>query len=287
MMCQDGHAGGPDLVGGIAVGCHPVAAHQAGLHPAVFHHHGGHVVADEGHIHPRPVQFKGSEPGALEQGPGLIGKNTEAEAPLLSQQNGAQSGAVGRCGDGSGIAVGQKALAGLEQGQAVFRDGLVPFLVLPVDGQRLFPKGGFDGGDRAILHGQCLPVHAAQGPEQVHRRGTGGRQPVTVRPEMGVKCLEPAFRGGFRPKIGAVGRRDADGRRAPDLQRPDGAANFFVGAERDIADLVGQQRLVQNDQGAVFIVQAVGDQRFKRHRDAPFVRMMGQAGGEACPPALF
>ena len=75
MLGQNGHSAGADLVGRVPVGGHPVAAHKTGLNGAVFHHHGGHIVTDEGHIHPRLLQLPGGEPGPLEEGPGLVGKH--------------------------------------------------------------------------------------------------------------------------------------------------------------------------------------------------------------------
>ena len=50
VMCQYRHAAGADLVGNIAIGGYPVAAHHTGLYPPVFHNHAGHVIADQGDI---------------------------------------------------------------------------------------------------------------------------------------------------------------------------------------------------------------------------------------------
>ena len=65
MLCQDGYAAGADLVGRIAVGSHPVAAHKAGLYPAVFHHQARHVVTDQGHVDPGFAKLIGGQPGSL------------------------------------------------------------------------------------------------------------------------------------------------------------------------------------------------------------------------------
>lgn len=68
-----------DLVGGVAVGRHPVAAYKAGLDPSVLHHHRGHVVTDQGDVHPRLMQLPGGEPRPLEQGPGLVGEHPQGD----------------------------------------------------------------------------------------------------------------------------------------------------------------------------------------------------------------
>ena len=82
ILRQNGYAAGADLVGKVAVGGNAVTAHKAGLHPAVFHHHRGHVVADKGHIHPRPLQFIAGEPGALQKRTGLVGEYLHPHATL-------------------------------------------------------------------------------------------------------------------------------------------------------------------------------------------------------------
>ena len=89
VLSQNRHAGGTDLVGGVAVGGHPVAAHEAGLDPAVLHDNGGHVVADQRHVHPGPLELIAGEPGALEQGASLVGEYPDVHPSLRRQQEGA------------------------------------------------------------------------------------------------------------------------------------------------------------------------------------------------------
>ena len=72
VLGQDGHPGGADLIGGVPVGGHPVAAHEAGVDLPLLHDQACHIVADEGAVHPRPLELVGGEPGSLEEGPGLV-----------------------------------------------------------------------------------------------------------------------------------------------------------------------------------------------------------------------
>ena len=146
MLRQDCHAAGADFVGGVPVGGHPVAAHEAGLDPAVLHHHGGHVVADQRHVHPGPVELVAGEAGALEEGAGLAGKDPDAHSPLRRQQEGALGGAVAGGSQGPGVAVGEHAVALLQQAQAVLGDGPAFGDVVLVDLHRLLVQGFQQGG---------------------------------------------------------------------------------------------------------------------------------------------
>ena len=89
VLGQDGHAGGADLVGGVAVGGDPVAAHEAGLDPAVPHDDGGHVVADQRHVHARPLVSSANtrmcmpRSAASRKGPWAVPYREVARGPAL------------------------------------------------------------------------------------------------------------------------------------------------------------------------------------------------------------
>ena len=170
---QNGHSAGADLVGRVPVGGHPVAAHKTGLNRAVFHHHGGHIVTDEGHIHPRLLKLPGGEPGPLEEGPGLVGKHVQGDSPLVSQKDGTKGGAVFRGGKGSRITVGQHPVPRLQEGQAVLGDFLAHLLVLPADGPGLLPQGGDDLLHRRTGHPDGQMGEPSHRPGQVYRCGPG------------------------------------------------------------------------------------------------------------------
>ena len=249
MLGQDGHAGGADLVGGVAVGGHPVAAHEAGLDPAVLHDDGGHVVADQRHVHPGPLELVAGEPGPLEQGPGLVGEHPDVHPPLRRQQEGALGRAVPGGGKGTGVTVGQDAVSLLQQAQAVLRDGFALGDVVLVDGHGPLVQGvqHLAPGVVDVLQGGAH--HLPDGPAQVHRRGTGGVQLLAVIAEALQKCGPVLGPDGLGQHIHAVGGADADGRRPPDPQGPDGLHHLVDGLEADLLLLIGQQGLVDDVKG--------------------------------------
>ena len=167
---QDGHSAGADLVGGVAVGRHPVAAYKAGLDPSVLHHHRGHVVTDQGDVHPSLMQLPGGEPRPLEQGPGLVGEHPQGDPPFPGQQDGTQGGAVSGGGQRPRVAVGQHPVPRLQQGEPVLRNGAAHLLILPADGPALRLQSGgqllrgASGQSGGAVH------HALHCPGQIDRR---------------------------------------------------------------------------------------------------------------------
>ena len=248
MLGQDGHAAGADLVGEVAVGGDAVTAHEAGLHPAVFHHHGRHVVADEGHVHPRPLQLIAGEPRPLQKGAGLVGKHADVDAPLRRQQEGALSGAVPGGGQRTGIAVGQNAVAVLQQAQTVFGDGGAFGDVVLVDVHRLAVQSLQQFRPVILQVGLGGIQHLPHRPAEVHRRGPGRSQQFAVDLQFPVKGLVVLGVNVPGQRVHAVARADADGRRAPDAEHFDGLDHLLHGAQLDLFFLVGQQRLVDDVQ---------------------------------------
>ena len=249
MLSQNRHAGGADLVGGVAVGGHPVAAHEAGLDPAVLHDNGGHVVADQRHVHPGPLELIAGEPGALEQGAGLVGEYPDVHPSLRRQQEGALGRAVSGGGKGPGITVCQDAVALLQQTQTVFGDGPAFGDVVLMDGycplvqsvQHLAP------GIVDMLQGGAH--HLPDGPAQIHRRGTGRVQLLAIVAEALQKRGTVLGPDGLGQHIHTVGGADADGRGPPHPQGPDGLHHLVNGLEADLLLLPRQQGLVDDVKG--------------------------------------
>ena len=214
------------------------------------HHLRGHVVADQGDRDAAALQLPGREPGALEQRPGLVGEDAERDALLVGGEDDRQGRAVIGRGQAAGVAVGQDALAGLDQLRAVAADRPAHRPVLVVDPaglveqplQQLRPAGCQPGRDRN-------GVHAVQRPEQVHRgRPAGaegcGRRAERIADRLGV--IDPSRP---RPDHGPVGRRDPDRRRTADPQRPDRLPDRGHVPAVDLDGLGRQSRLVdQADQ---------------------------------------
>ena len=121
---QDRHTVGADFVGGVAIGCNAVRAHDHSLNTPRLHQAGGHVVADYrggnlvGHQLPR------RQPRALQKRPRLIGINVNVFALLDRRADDAQRGSVTASRQSAGVAVGQHAAFFRQKRRAKFAHGL-------------------------------------------------------------------------------------------------------------------------------------------------------------------
>ncbi len=220
VLGQHRHGVGADLVGKVPVGRHAVAPQKDQVHEA-----GGHAVGDEGGGDAVPHQLPGGEPGPLEEGPCLVAVDHGHMSGGVGRAHHPQGGAIAPGGDGPGVAVGEDAGPLGHQGGPVLSHLPVHGDVLPVDGLGLPDEGGDGLGVPAL--GLQHPPHPVQGPEEVHRRGTAGRQGLQgglqPRPEVPGPVL--MLQSG---QAHGVGRRDADGRRPPDHQAADGLRHGAV-----------------------------------------------------------
>ena len=221
-MGQNGNAAGADLVGGVAVGGDPVAAHKAGVDLALCHHQRGHVVADQGHIHTGFIQLIGGEPGTLEQRTGLVGVDVEAIALLLPQQNRAKGGAVDRGGKGPGIAVGQQAEAGLQERKPVLGDLQVHLDVFLLNANGLLPQGVQQLRPGLVMVKPGSAEHPLQSPAEVHCGGAALLQIFGLFLQSGVEMGKVRCGDASCQYIQGVACKDADGRGAPNPQGEDG-----------------------------------------------------------------
>ena len=119
MFGEDGDAGGADLVGDVAVGGDAVTANEYGVDPAVFHDGGCHVVTDQGDVHAGGTEFVGGEARALQEGARFVGVDFEVVAFFVTEVHDGGCGAVFGGGKLSGVAVGEKSVAGLYEGERV------------------------------------------------------------------------------------------------------------------------------------------------------------------------
>ena len=165
--------------------------------------------------------------------------------------------------------MGQKTVAGFEQRQAVLGDGLILGNILFMDGQRFGLKGSLDFFNRLLFQGQRLLLHSLERPKQVDCRGAGCGKVFANLLKMGIKGLKTVLRRRFCAQIGTITCRNADGGCTTHLQGFDCMTNFFIGMQSEILHFIGQQGLIQNYQRTVFIIQAIGYQRFQRHNDSP------------------
>ena len=280
MLGQNGHSAGADLVGRVPVGGHPVAAHKAGLDESPLHHHGGHIVTDEGHIHPRLLQLPGGEPGPLEEGPGLVGKHVQGDSPLVSQKDGTQGSAVFRGGKGSRITVGQHPVPRLQEGQAVLGDFLAHLLVLPADGPGLLPQGGDNLLHRRTGHPGGQVGEPPHRPGQVYRCGAGADKYFSLSVYLIQKggAGHPLLHELPGQHVQAVPGKDADGGGAPHPQGLDGLHHVREPGHCAVLHPVGQLALVQQDHAAVPLPQADVEDLLFFHVSPPSLTPGGRRG---------
>ena len=170
------------------------------------------------------------------------------DAPLRRQQEGALSGAVPGGGQRTGIAVGQNAVAVLQQAQTVFGDGGAFGDVILVDVHRLAVQGLQQFRPVILQVGLGGIQHLPHRPAEIHSRGPGCPQQLAVDLQFPVKGLVVLGVNVPGQRVHAVARADADGRRAPDAEHFDGLDHLLHGAQLDLFFLVGQQRLVDDVQ---------------------------------------
>ena len=129
MPGEDRHARCADLVRRVSICRYPVAPDEHCMNPAAAHHGGSHVVADDGHVDPRGIQLPRGKARALQPRPGLIRENLEPVAPLRAEVHGCGGGPVTGRRQRAGVAVGEQAPAGLQEGEAVLSDPATDLLV--------------------------------------------------------------------------------------------------------------------------------------------------------------
>ena len=164
MLGEDGDTRCADLVGDIAVGGDAVAADEDGVNPAVFHDGGCHVVADEGDIHAGGTEFVGSEACALEKWARFVGVDFEVVAFLVTEVHDGGCSTVFGGGELSRIAVGEKPVAWLDEGERVLAYFFADVDVLLLDAKGFVTQECADFGDGFALSVFNDSFHAIQCP---------------------------------------------------------------------------------------------------------------------------
>ena len=243
---QHRHRVGADLVGHVAVGGHTVGAHHHRVHAPLLHHVAGHVVGDERHRHLLLAQLPCGEPGALEEGPGLVHEHLfDGLARLLHGAQHPQRGAVTRGGQGTGVAVGEDAPGPLQQPGAQAAEPPVggDVFLVHVEGRLL--QAALQSLQAAVPVDLIDPPHPRQRPVEVHRGGTGVLQgaedPLHDRVEA-LSGLDAA-----RPQGDPHGRGDTDGGGAPHDHGADGLGHLPIVAANPVLLPAGQPPLVDED----------------------------------------
>ena len=255
VLCQNRDPGGSDLVGKIPVRRNPVASHEAGLHPAVLHHQAGHVVADQRHVHPGPLQFIRGQARPLEQRTRFIREHPEVDSPFLPQEHRPDRGPVFRGGQRTGIAVGQDPVSRFDQGKPVFGDPGAHPDIFVVNGNALLQQQVPDRRNVPVAVSGYDGQHPLHRPAQVHRRGPGGNEISPRLLQRGGKGTEILFPFPKSQDVHPVCRADADRRCAPHRQRPDRLEDFLRRLQLKVFLPVGKLPLVQDHDAAPVLRQ--------------------------------
>ena len=255
VFSQNGHAGRTDFVARIAVGRNAVTAHKHRVYPPVFHHLRGHVVANEGRIHPIGHHLKGGQACALQQRPGFIAEHLKIHAPFPAQMNGSQRRAVPGGGQLPGVAVGQNAVPVLEQSQTVFANLAAHPHILVLNGHAFPAQQLYQLGQRRVFMVQHHLLHPVQRPGQIDGRRPGGVQIFLGLVKLHAKILIIPGLNALCRQIHAKGRRHADSGRAAHLQQINRIPDFLLPGQFQHFHPARQPGLVNNHQRAFFIVQ--------------------------------
>ena len=276
-----------DLVGGVAVGRHPIGADQDDVHLATRHQvPGGHIgeqrVRDAG-----LGQLPGRQAGSLEIRTGLVDPDVDRTVRVVSGLDDAERGPVLAARQWPGVAVGQD-LDGaiLERRQDLEPEARQPAMI----GRRLEDDrvclGPHRIGDRVTVLGQVADLlvarhHALDGPAQVDGRRAGVDQGVG-----GATERRPA---GIRPAVALVlgAQRQPDRRDLPDGRRPahdhlsDGVGDLAGVPARVLLEDVGKAPLVDQVERATVLAERRPETRRparRRRASRPGRRRPGRAG---------
>ena len=172
--------------------------------------------------------------------------------------NGRQRRAVlGGC-ELTGVAVGQNAVAVLDEAQAVFADLAAHPHVLILDGDAFLVQQLLDFGDGLVLVVRNNLLHAVERPGEVHRRRAGGIEIFLRLLELGVELVIVVRLNPLGGQIHAEAAGHADGGRAAHLEQVNCVPDILLFGQVQHLDLVGQLGLIQNHQRVLLVVQRDG-----------------------------
>ncbi len=219
-----------DLVGRVTVGGDAVGPDDHHVDALLPHDLRRHVIADERHVDAGLLELPCGEPGALQQRARLVGIDAELPPRGVGEVDRGRGGADAGGGQGAGVAVGEHAGVLADELLGVAADRLAHLGVLGVNLPRL--------GQQPVEIIGAQPLHAIQGPEQVHRGGPARGQVVDRLAERAVLSPDDAaIRGG-----------DADGRGPADDEAANGRPERLDIATLQVHELAGQPRLIDEAQ---------------------------------------
>ncbi len=222
------HRVGADLVGEVAVGGDAIGADDDEIHVAALHERAGHALGDHGRRHMIAHEFPGGEPGALQERPRFVGEDLRHFSAFGRRPNHAKRGAVPGRGEGARVAVREntRRLGHDLRAEPSHRTTARDVFVVNRDRLALEPAGQFGGRLAGLRAGGKRPLHALDGPEQVHGRRPRGRHDVAVLRELHRELARPLRLAAFHAEREPHRRRHANRRRATNHHRLDRAGHL-------------------------------------------------------------
>ena len=158
----------------------------------------------------------------------------------------------------TGVAVGQYAVAILDQAQAVFADLATHPHVLVLNGDALPAQQLLDLRNRLVPVVEGDLLHPVQRPGEIHCRRPGGVQIFLGFMKLPIKTVEVLRLNLPGGQIQAEARSHADRGRATHLQEIDSLPNVLLFGQVQNLHLARQLRLIDNDQRVIFLIQRHG-----------------------------
>ena len=245
---QHGEGIGADLVGGVAAGGDSVGTHDHHRDPAGCQQVAGRRINQHRDRDAPLHEFPGSEPGALEERPGLVGKHGEPSPRVPRRRDHRQGGARAAGRQGAGVAVGEHVTGG-EHASPVLADRQAEFAVFIVDRLCRMKQGCRECFRGRILRQRVdhsdTPLNC---PAEVHGGRPGGGEPFAPGEHVGPSRVgrEPRADGLARGNSQPVAAGDADGRRPADPQACDRLHDRIYVMAGEPLKPARQERLVED-----------------------------------------
>ncbi len=251
---EHGHAVGANLVGRVAIGRNAIGADNDEVHLALPHQRARHVVGDDGGVDAVAHEFPCGEPGSLQKRPRLVSEHNDCLALLDGTANDTERRAVAGRGQCAGIAVRQDARVGGHHRCAECAHGAAARDVLVMNQLRVTVEAIFDLLDRLadLRAGGKRPLHPIDRPEQIDGGRTRAGHQLADVVELRGELLRPGRLAFPDPDRDAHGRRHADGWRAANDHRLDGACHLSGRLAAHVDLLRGQLALVDHHDDIVF-----------------------------------
>ena len=229
LLREHGDAIRADLVRDVTVGRDAIGADHDQVHMAKAHHRRRHVVGDHGRIDTVLHQLPRREPRALKERTRFIRKDRNLLSLLRRSSDHTESRAIARGRQRTCVAVREDFRLVGHKRRAIYAHRLAAANVLVVDRVRLGlePLLELVHGGAALRGCGKRPLHALDGPEQIHcRRSRRGHQ-VAGLLELCRELLRARGAAALHAERNAHGRGDANRRGATNDHRRDGLGHFF------------------------------------------------------------